>query len=85
MTRVTSSQATTLFEGAREITVRLNDGRELSAVKLGHSQHDDLALLRVDPAAVADIRPLPFADSDQVSIGEMAIAIGSPFENLQLI
>ena len=70
-----------VVEGAREITVRLNDGRELSAVKLGHSQHDDLALLRVDPAAVADIRPLPFADSDQVSIGEMAIAIGSPFEN----
>ena len=70
-----------VVEGAREITVRLNDGRELSAVKLGHSQHDDLALLRVDPAAVADIHPLPFADSDQVSIGEMAIAIGSPFEN----
>ncbi len=70
-----------VVEGAREITVRLNDGRELSAVKLGHSQHDDLAVLRVDPAAVADIRPLQFADSDQVSIGEMAIAIGSPFEN----
>ena len=70
-----------VVQGAREITVRLNDGRELSAVKLGHSQHDDLALLRVDPAAVADIRPLPFADSDQVSIGEMAIAIGSPYEN----
>ena len=70
-----------VVEGAREITVRLSDGRVLSAVKLGHSQHDDLAVLRVDPESVADIRPLPFADSDEVSIGEMAIAIGSPFEN----
>ena len=70
-----------VVEGSREITVLLSDGRELSAVKLGHSQHDDLALLRVDPDAVSDIRPLPFADSDQVGIGEMAIAIGSPFEN----
>ena len=70
-----------VVEGAREITVVLSDGRELSAVKLGHSQHDDLAVLRVDPGAVSDIRPLPFANSDQVSIGEMAIAIGSPFEN----
>ena len=70
-----------VVEGAREITVRLSDGRELSAVKLGHSQHDDLAVLRVDPDAVFDIRPLPFADSDEVSIGEMAIAIGSPYEN----
>ena len=59
----------------------LSDGRELSAVKLGHSQHDDLAVLRVDPDAVADIRPLPFTNSDEVTIGEMAIAIGSPFEN----
>ncbi len=70
-----------VVEGAREITVRLNDGRELSAVKLGHSQHDDLAVLRVDPDAVSDILPLTFADSDEVDIGEMAIAIGSPFEN----
>ncbi len=70
-----------VVEGAREITVRLSDGRELSAVKLGHSQHDDLAVLRVDPDAVADIRPLPFANSDEVSIGEMAIVIGSPYEN----
>lgn len=70
-----------VVEGAREITVRLSDGRELTAVKLGHSQHDDLAVLRVDPDAVSDIRPLSFADSDEVSIGEMAIAIGSPFEN----
>ena len=70
-----------VVQRAREITVQLNDGRELSAVKVGHSQHDDLAILRVDPEAVSDIRPLPFADSDQVSIGEMAIAIGSPFEN----
>ena len=70
-----------VVEGAREITVRLSDGRELSAVKLGHSQHDDLALLKVDPDVVSDIRPLSFADSDEVFIGEMAIAIGSPYEN----
>ena len=70
-----------VVEGAREITVRLSDGRELSAVKLGHSQHDDLAVLRVDPDLVSDILPLSFADSNEVSIGEMAIAIGSPFEN----
>ena len=73
-----------VVEGAREITVRLSDGRELSAVKLGHSQHDDLAVLKVDADAVSDIRPIPFADSDEVSIGEMAIAIGSPYETATL-
>ena len=74
-----------VVEGAREITVRLNDGRELSAVKLGHSQHDDLAVLRVDPDAVSDVSPLVFADSTEVSPGEMAIAIGSPYENFNSI
>ncbi len=70
-----------VVEGARNITVRLSDGRELPAVKLGNSQHDDLALLKVDPDLVSNIRPLSFADSDEVFIGEMAIAIGSPYEN----
>lgn len=74
-----------VVEGAREIRVRLSDGRELAAVKLGHSQHDDLAVLRVDVDAVSDILPLSFADSDEVSIGEMAIAIGSPYENFNSI
>ena len=74
-----------VVEGAREITVRLSDGREIAAVKLGHSQHDDLAVLRVDPDAVSDVRPLVFADSTEVSPGEMAIAIGSPYENFNSI
>ena len=70
-----------VVEGAREISIWLSDGRQLTAVKLGHSQHDDLALLKVDPDEVSGIRPLSFADSDEVGIGEMAIAIGSPYEN----
>lgn len=67
--------------GASDIMVRLHDGRWLSATKLGNSPHDDLAVLRVDPDEVRGIQPLSFADSDQVSPGQMAIAIGSPFEN----
>ena len=65
---------------ARAITVRLHDGAELNATRLGTSPADDLALLRVDPEAVSGIQPLRLADPSSVTPGQMAIAIGSPFE-----
>ena len=68
-----------VVDGAREITVRLFDGRALPARRLGTSPADDLALLRVDPLEVSDIDPLTLADSDEVRPGQMAVAIGSPF------
>ena len=70
---------------ALTITVRLHDGEELSATKLGTSPADDLALLRVDPEAVSGIQPLRLADPTEVTPGQMAIAIGSPFEELNSI
>ena len=74
-----------VVDGASDIMVRLHDGRWLSATKLGNSPHDDLAVLRVDPDEVRGIQPLSFADSDQVSPGQMAIAIGSPFEHFNSV
>ena len=68
-----------VVEDAGEITVHLSDGRELPATLLGTSRADDLALLQVAAADVAGIAYLPLADSDAVTPGEMAIAIGSPF------
>ena len=65
--------------GATDITVKLFDGRVLQARKLGSSAADDLALLEVDPEDVMDIDPLPLADSSEVTPGQMAVAIGSPF------
>ena len=70
---------------ADEIRVRLFDGRILEAKRLGTSPADDLALVRVDAEEVASIRPLPLADSDNVSPGQMAIAIGSPFRHFNSI
>lgn len=70
---------------ALAITVRLHDGEELTATRLGTSPADDLALLRVDPEAVSDIQPLRLADPSSVAPGQMAIAIGSPFEELNSV
>ena len=64
-----------------DIRVRLHDGRTLDATLLGTSRADDLAVLRVDPGLAGDIEPLRLADSDEVVPGQLAIAIGSPYQN----
>ena len=74
-----------VVDSARTVRVRLHDGRTLEATKLGNSPADDLALLQVDPAEVSDIEPLPLADSFEVVPGQMAVAIGSPFRNLNSV
>ena len=65
--------------------VRLSNGKELEAVKLGISEADDLAVLKVDPAEVSGITPLELADSSRVRSGQMAIAIGSPFREFNSV
>lgn len=64
-----------------DIVVTLHDGRRLEATVLGSSRADDLAILQVDPDLASDIEPLRLADSDRVIPGQLAIAIGSPYEN----
>jgi len=63
------------------IEVVLADGTPLDAEEVGHDKATDLAVLRIigdHPSLTA----VEFGDSDGVRIGDMVIAIGSPF-NLQ--
>ena len=74
-----------VVDGRGDVTVELYDGRIIEASRLGTSPADDLALLQVDPAAVDGLSWLTLADSDSVRPGQMAIAIGSPFDNLNSV
>ena len=68
-----------------EYRVRFADGREISAERLGVSQADDLAVLKVDAAEVDGIEPLELADSTRVAPGQLAIAVGSPFREFNSV
>ncbi|MCU0230574.1 MAG: trypsin-like peptidase domain-containing protein [Acidobacteria bacterium] len=62
---------------ASKITVTLRDGRQIEADLVGSDRDSDLAVLKLK-----DKGPFPFAkmgDSDDLMIGETAIAIGNPF------
>ena len=66
-----------VIEGAQGEVV-LNDGTKLSATLVGHDKATDLAVLKIN-AEGFDFPAVEFGDSDAVRVGEVAIAIGSPF------
>jgi S1-C subfamily serine protease len=68
-----------VIQDATRVLVKLSDGRTLEARVAGTSPADDIALLSVDPQAVAGIAPLLLGDSSSVTSGQMAIVMGSPF------
>jgi putative serine protease PepD len=60
--------------------VRFADRGELvDAEVLGTDESSDLAVLRVDPGGVDQLKPLPLADSGKVAVGDAVVAIGHPF------
>jgi len=61
------------------ILVRLSDGREVEAIKVGQDSAADLAVLRIN---MDDLEAIPWGDSRQAVVGEQVVAIGSPY-NLQ--
>lgn len=68
-----------VVHGAEEITVITPDGLELSGTLAGIHEPSDIAIIRVEGDG------LPYAalgDSDNLLIGEWAIAIGNPFGRL---
>ena len=65
-----------VIQNAEKVEIVLNDKREYDAQVIGRDPSTDLALLKVDA------KNLPFiyyGNSDQVKVGEWALAVGNPF------
>ncbi len=65
--------------GVEHITVVLNDETELPATLVGSDPNTDLAVLKIRKPARVELTPIAVGDSDAIRIGEIVIAIGSPF------
>ncbi|QTJ32092.1 S1C family serine protease [Dolosigranulum pigrum] len=65
-----------VVEGSDAIDVMLKDGSRVPADVIGADKYTDLAVLSIDAANVTDVAE--FGDSDNLTLGEPAIAIGSP-------
>lgn len=65
-----------VVEGADEITVKLNDDRELKGRIIGTDPGTDLALIKIEGD---DFPTVPVGDSDALKVGEWVLAVGNPF------
>lgn len=65
-----------VIENADVIKVILNDGREFEAELLGEDSLSDIAVLSINAKNLPQVE---FGNSDDLLIGEWAIAIGNPF------
>lgn len=62
------------------VVVQLADGTRLEGEVLGADPRYDVALIAVDPLVAGDaLVPAVFASDDSVRVGQLAVAIGSPF------
>ncbi len=65
-----------VVENASEITVTLQDGRDLKADVVGSDAPSDVAVLKVKPDGLSQIT---LGDSAKVEVGDFVVAIGNPF------
>jgi 2-alkenal reductase len=67
-----------VVDGATKVEVTLTDGTTVPATIVGQDPYSDLAVIKVSLPA-DKIHPVTMADSSQVKVGEIAIAIGNPY------
>jgi serine protease Do len=65
-----------VVEGAETIKVRFHDGETLTAKVVGRDPMSDIAVIKVEGS---DYRPLELGDSENLKVGELVMAVGSPF------
>ncbi len=67
-----------VVNGATQITVTFSDGTVADAKLVGADPDSDLAVIQVSNVAQLP-EPVQIADSSQVKVGQLAIAIGNPY------
>lgn len=65
-----------VVEGASQITVTLSDRREFAAKVIGTDPKTDLAVIKIE---AKDLSSLKWADYDELQVGDVVLAVGSPF------
>ena len=67
---------THVISGAKKVDIRLADGTKVPGEIVGSDTYSDIAVVKISSEKVSTVAE--FGDSSQLSVGETAIAIGSP-------
>lgn len=65
-----------LVTGAEEVAVSLEDGRQFNAKLIGLDPKSDIAVIKIEAHHLPTV---PLADSRNVQVGDLVLAIGHPF------
>src|SRR6266403_467907 len=65
-----------VVDGADEVKVALQDGRDFTAKVIGRDPKSDVAVIKIN---AKDLPTVPMADSDKVEVGDVVLAVGNPF------
>ena len=65
-----------VIEDSQDVTVELEDKRELKAKVIGSDKLSDIALLKIE---ADDLPFVELGDSDKLDVGQWVVAIGTPF------
>ena len=66
-----------VVEFADEFEVTLHDNREFKARLVGRDENTDMAVIKID---ANDLPSIEIGNSDDVRVGEWALAVGNPFD-----
>ena len=67
---------THVIDGADDIAVTLQDGREFAGTLIGSDRDTDLAVIRIEASGLTE---LALAAEDGLRVGDFVVAIGNPF------
>jgi len=68
-----------VVQGTDQVQVTFSDGNIMRAKITGIDLDSDLAVIQAQ-GDTSKYAPVPLGDSDQVQVGDLAVAIGNPFE-----
>jgi serine protease Do len=66
-----------VVDGADKISVKLKDGRTFPAKLVGSDDRTDVAVIKIEATSLPVVQ---FTDSDQVKVGQLVCAIGTPYK-----
>ena len=68
-----------VIEGADTIKVTTSDEKEYEAKLVGTDENNDVAVIKIDASG---LKPANYGNSDQLEVGDLAVAIGNPLGEL---
>ena len=68
-----------VIKGAKQIEVIFPDEAAFEAELVGADSNTDLAVLKIKKLGDRKLKAIPLGDSDRIRIGEIVVAVGSPF------